>query len=71
MGFIVSIHVGERMLQVLLGCKMARRKSRWGFWVAIWVLTFIGGKLAVKLWIDGIFFWIGRGADTGPVDAEP
>ena len=51
---------------------MARRKSRWGFWVAIWVLTFLLlGSWLMNLGLMVSFFGSDVGSDVGPVDAEP
>ena len=51
---------------------MARRKSRWGFWVAIWVLTFLLlGSWLANLGLMVSFFGSGVGPEVGPVDAEP
>ena len=51
---------------------MARRKSRWGFWVAIWVLTFLLlGSWLVNLGLVVSFFGSDVGSEVRPVDAEP
>ena len=51
---------------------MARRKSRWGFWVAIWVLTFLlVGSWLVNLGLMVSLFGSDVGSDLGPVDEEP
>ena len=51
---------------------MARRKSKWGLWVAIWVLTFLLlGSWLVNFGLMVSFFGSEVGSEVGPVDAEP
>ncbi|MFL2832250.1 MAG: signal peptide peptidase SppA [Coraliomargaritaceae bacterium] len=51
---------------------MARRKSRWGFWVAIGVLTFLlMGSWLLNLGLMAAFFGSEVESDLGPIDAEP
>ena len=51
---------------------MARRKSRWGFWVAIGVLTFLLlGSWLLNLGLMAAFFGSGVESDLGPIDAAP
>ncbi|HBO87361.1 MAG TPA: signal peptide peptidase SppA [Verrucomicrobia bacterium] len=51
---------------------MARRKSRWGFWVAIGVLIFLLlGSWLLNLGLMAAFFGSEVESDLGPIDAAP
>lgn len=51
---------------------MGRRKSKWGYWVAICVLAFLlVGSWVANLGLMAALFGSEAEADGGPVDAEP
>lgn len=51
---------------------MTRRKSRWGLWVAIWVLTFLlVGSWVVNVGMVAVLFGPEGDSDSGPVDEAP
>ena len=52
--------------------EMTRRKSRWGLWVAIWVLTFLlVGSWVVNVGMVAVLFGPEGDSDSGPVDEAP